>query len=81
MAEIEALQSGIVKGSATSGTNGSYSIAGVTSGTYDVRASANRYVTQVQNGVVVSAPGSTAANFGLVDVGPITNIYDEWDDL
>jgi YD repeat-containing protein len=74
---IEALQSGIVKGSATSATNGSYSIVGLVSGTYDVRASANRYVTQVQAGVVVSAPGSTAANFSLVDVGPITNIYDE----
>ena len=74
---IEALQSGIVKGSATSAANGGYSIAGLLSGTYDVRASANRYVTQVQTGIVVSAPGSTTANFSLVDVGPITNIYDE----
>ena len=74
---VEALQSGIVKGSGTSTTNGSYSIAGLVSGTYDVRASANRYVTQVQSGIVVSAPGSTTANFSLVDIGPITNIYDE----
>ena len=74
---IEALQSGVVKGSATSAANGSYSIAGLLAGTYDVRASANRFVTQLQNGFVVSAPGSTTANFSLVDVGPITNIYDE----
>jgi YD repeat-containing protein len=74
---IEALQSGIVKASATSGANGSYSIAGLMSGTYDVRASAARYSTQVQSGVVVSAPSSTSVNFSLVDVGPITNIYDE----
>jgi len=74
---VEALQSGIVKGSGTSATNGSYSIAGLLSGTYDVRASASRYVTQIQNGVVVSAPNSTPANFSLVDAGPITNIYDE----
>ncbi len=74
---IEALQSGIVKASATSGDNGSYSIAGLISGTYDVRASAARYTTQVQIGAVVSAPSSTSVNFSLVDVGPITNIYDE----
>jgi YD repeat-containing protein len=74
---IEALQSGVIKGSATSAANGSYSIAGLLAGTYDVRASANRFVTQVQNGLVVSPPGSTAANFSLIDVGPITNIYDE----
>ena len=74
---VEALQSGIVKGSGTSATNGSYSIAGLVSGTYDVRASASRYVTQVQSGVVVSPPASTTTNFTLVDIGPITNIYDE----
>jgi len=47
------------------------------SGTYDVRASAARYTTQIQSGVVLSAPSSTPVNFSLVDAGPITNIYDE----
>ncbi len=74
---IEALQSGIVKSSATSGADGSYTIAGLLSGTYDVRASAARYTTQIQSGVVLSAPSSTPVNFSLVDAGPITNIYDE----
>jgi YD repeat-containing protein len=71
------LQSGIVKGSGTSGSNGSYSISGLVSGTYDVRASASLYFSQTQNGVVVSAPSSTTANFSLVEAGPFTNIYDE----
>lgn len=74
---IEALQSGVVKGSGTSDANGGYAIAGLLSGTYDVRASATRYITQTQNGVVVSAPNSSPLNFSLVDAGPITNIYDE----
>lgn len=74
---VEALQSGVVKGSGTSASDGSYSIAGLLSGTYDVRASAARFVTQIQNGVGVSAPGATTVNFSLVDAGPITNIYDE----
>lgn len=74
---VEALQSGVVKGSATSAADGSYSITGLISGTYDVRASASRYFAQIQNGVVVSAPSSTTVNFSLVDAGPITNIYDE----
>jgi len=74
---VEALQSGVVKGSGTTGSNGSYSISGLVSGTYDVRASASLYFTQTQNGVVVSAPSSTTANFSLVEAGPFTNIYDE----
>jgi YD repeat-containing protein len=74
---VEALQSGVVKGSGTSSANDSYSITGLLSGTYDVRASASRYITQIQNGVVVSAPNSSTVNFSLVDAGPITNIYDE----
>ena len=74
---VEALQSGIVKGSGTSDASGSYSISGLLSGTYDVRASASLHFPQTQNGVVVSAPSATTANFSLVDAGPFTNIYDE----
>lgn len=74
---IEALQAGVVKGATTSGANGSYSINGLLSGTYDVRASGGRYIAQIQNGVVVSAPNSTTVNFSLVDAGPIENVYDE----
>src|ERR1051325_599678 len=74
---VEALQAGVVKGSVTSAANGSYSISGLLSGSYDVRASASRFITQVQNGVTVTAPAATTANFSLVDAGPITNVYDE----
>lgn len=74
---VEALQAGVVKGSATSGGDGSYAITGLLSGSYDVRASAGRFITQTQNGIAVSAPGATSVNFSLVDAGPITNVYDE----
>ncbi len=74
---LEALQAGVVKGSGTSDANGVYSINGLLSGTYDVRASAARFLTQTQTGISVTAPAASTANFSLVDAGPITNIYDE----
>ena len=62
---IEALQGGVLKGSATSGDNGNYTIAGLNAGTYDFRASAGGYRTQTQNGVSVTANTSTTLNLSL----------------
>jgi YD repeat-containing protein len=62
---VEALQASVVKGSATTGGNGSYSIPSLTAGTYDVRASAGGYTTQTQNGVTVSGGATTTVNVSL----------------
>lgn len=62
---IEALQSGVVKGSTNSGANGGYSIGGLNAGTYDVRVSAIGYVTSSTSGVVISAGGIATANAAL----------------
>ena len=76
---IEALQSSMVKASATTGVAGTYMMTGLIVGTYDVRVSgALGYITQSQNGLIVTAGSSTTANFGLTsDASAIKYIYDE----
>ena len=66
---VEALQAGVVKASAVSAADGTYSMTGVTAGTYDLRASAVGSQTETRNGVVVAAGGTTTQNFALVNVG------------
>lgn len=69
---VEAIQNGLVKGSATTIGDGTYSIANLVPGTYDVRVSAAQYATQVSAGVVVVAGSATTANISLAQPGSIT---------
>jgi len=62
---VEALQSSVVKGSATTATNGAYSIANLVAGTYDVRVSATGYLTQLITGISVAAGATTTVNAAL----------------
>jgi YD repeat-containing protein len=78
---IEALQAGVVKGSAISGANGTYSIAGLLVGTYDVRASAGGLSTQTQTGASVTSGGVTTANFSLSDVPETSGVVYAYDEL
>ncbi|MFB3112904.1 MAG: CARDB domain-containing protein, partial [Gemmatimonadales bacterium] len=76
---VEALQSGQVQASTNTPGDGSYSIADLPVGTYDVRASATGYVTQTVTGVSVTENATTTLNFSLDAApppGPITYIYD-----
>ena len=66
---VEVLQSSVLKGSATTAANGSYSISTLAPGSYDVRASAAGYGTQTQNGQSVAAGITTTVNFSLAS-GP-----------
>jgi len=68
---VEALQGGIVKGSATSLGDGTYSIANLAGGTYDVRGSATQYATQINSGVVVVVGSATTSNLTLSPPGTI----------
>ena len=68
---VEALQSGIVKGSTTTLGDGTYSIANLAPGTYDIRGSAAQYATQISSGVVVVAGSATTANLTLSPPGTI----------
>ncbi|HEU4506846.1 MAG TPA: carboxypeptidase regulatory-like domain-containing protein [Pyrinomonadaceae bacterium] len=69
---VEAVQNGLVKGSATTLGDGTYSIAALVPGTYDIRASAAQYATQISTGVVVVAGSATTANLSLPQPGTIT---------
>ena len=68
---VEALQGGIVKGSTNSLGDGTYSIANLAAGTYDIRGSANSYGTQINSGVVVVGGSATTSNLALSPPGTI----------
>ncbi len=76
---VEALQAGVVKGSATTASNGTYTMSNVITGTYDVRVSAIGYQTKIQSNVTVSANTTTTVNQNLAAVAPgdINYVYDE----
>jgi len=71
---VKALQGGVLKGSATTAANGSYSIGNLAAGSYDIRASSAGYGTQTQNGQSVTAGNTTTVNFSLVAAPNITGV-------
>jgi len=75
-AQVRALQSGVVKGTTTSGGDGNYSITNLLVGAYDVEAAAAGYETQSRSGQQVSEATPATANFSLNGT-QITYIYDE----
>jgi len=79
-ASIEVLQASVVKRTATTAANGSYSMSGLPVGTYDVRVNASGYLSQTQGGLGVIGGNTTTANFSLTAAVPtagIIYIYDE----
>jgi len=70
-ATIQALQNGISKASATTASNGTYSIASLAAGTYDIQASASTFGTALQNAVSVTANHTTTQNFTLSAPGSV----------
>jgi YD repeat-containing protein len=76
---VEALQAGVVKNSATTAANGTYTMPNVVTGTYDVRVSAIGYQTKLHTNVTVTTNTTTTVNENLDAVAPgdISYIYDE----
>ncbi|MBM2803282.1 MAG: putative Bacterial pre-peptidase C-terminal domain protein [Deltaproteobacteria bacterium] len=72
---IEAFQAGVSMGSITSAVNGSYSMSGLPTGIYDLRASATGYVTQPKSGIGVTLGSTSTADFGLTQE-KIIYVYD-----
>jgi len=68
-ARIEALQSNIVRASASSVSDGTYSINGLAPGTYDVRTSAAGFGSLVSTGRVVTVGTPTTVNAALPSPG------------
>jgi YD repeat-containing protein len=71
-ATVQAIQAGVVKSSATTLADGSYSIANLTAGGYDVQVSASGFGTALKNSVIVSAGQTAPANFSLSSPGSVT---------
>jgi YD repeat-containing protein len=78
---IEVLRSGATLASTTSGTSGSYSIANLNAGTYDLRVSDSGFGTALQNAVTISGGQTTTANFSLSSPGSITGQITQADGL
>ncbi len=76
---VEALQAGVVKNSATTAANGTYTMLSVITGTYDVRVSAVGYQTKLHTSVTVTTNTTTTVNENLDAAAPgdINYIYDE----
>jgi hypothetical protein len=68
---VEALQGSLLKGSTVTSGTGTYSIANLVPGTYEIRASAAQYATQISSGVVVVAGSETTVNLALPQSGTI----------
>jgi YD repeat-containing protein len=68
---VAALQSNVVTASTTTTTTGSYTLSGLTPGTYDIRVSASGFGTSIQTGKSVSAGGSTTVNASLPSPGTL----------
>jgi len=74
-AAVSALQVGLVKGSATTGVDGTYSMTGLAPGSYDVRASTSGFQPRTQAGIAISAGSTVSVNFSLAATpGPTIRI-------
>jgi YD repeat-containing protein len=78
---VEALQSSAVKGSATTGADGTYTIASLPAETYDVRASAAGFGTAVDDAVSVAADETTTHDISLTLPGSVTGTVIRASDL
>jgi YD repeat-containing protein len=70
-ATIQALQGGVVKGSASSAADGTYSISSLVAGSYDIKFSAAGYGTAISLSVSVTAGGTTSQNASLATPGSL----------
>lgn len=68
---VEALQSNAVIASTTTGSNGVYTITGLTAGTYDLRVSASGCATELRTGIALTG-GTATVNVALSIPGTIS---------
>src|SRR5262249_47436671 len=70
---VEGLQSNVTQGSATTATNGTYSIPNLNPGTYDMRITASSYRTLILAGNSVAAGATTTINPSLKSSNTISD--------
>jgi YD repeat-containing protein len=70
-ATVQALRDGVLKGSTTTPSNGSYTITSLAAGTYTVRVVASGLSSELRQNVVVSASSVTTVNVPLYAPGTV----------
>ena len=78
---VEALQSNATKGSATTASDGTYSIPNLAPGIYDLRVTAAGYGTTISAGNNVGAGGPATANVSLGSAGTISGTITQADGI
>lgn len=69
---VEAIQGGTFLGAIRTSANGTYSIAGLSTGTYEVRTSADLFAKEIQTGISVTEGSTTTVNSALYKSGSIS---------
>jgi YD repeat-containing protein len=80
-ASVQALFSGVTKGSATSAPNGAYSIPGLDPGTYEVWTSATGFSNNVRQSIVVTSSTTTTVNVTMSVPGSISGTITQSDGI
>jgi YD repeat-containing protein len=73
-ATVQALLAGIVKATATTATNGTYSTGNLDPATYDVRISASTFSPELRQGVTVTSNTTTTLNVTLSQPGAANGV-------
>ena len=78
---VEALQSNATQGSATTASDGTYSISNLATGIYDIRVTATGYGTTISAGNNVGAGGPATVNVSLGSAGTISGTITQSDGI
>lgn len=76
-ASVQAFLAGVLKGSATSAANGTYTVGNLDAGAYDVRVSASGFSTELVQNVAVTLGATTTVNVGLSVPGGVSGVVTE----
>lgn len=71
-ASVQALLGGVMKGTATTASDGTYSISSLDPGTYDVRVFKSGFSPELRTGNVVTASGTATVNVTMYQPGSAT---------
>jgi YD repeat-containing protein len=71
-ATVQAVLTGIVKGSATTAANGTYSIPSLDPATYDVRVTATGFSSELRQGIAVTSSTATTVDVSMSQPGSIS---------
>src|SRR5262249_61386952 len=71
-ATVQAVLTGVIKATASTAANGTYSLSTLDPGSYDVRVLASGFSSEVRSGTNVSANVTTTVNVAMLQPGSIS---------